>query len=222
MKRVLEPELMEDEEQARAYATADFEDAHAGFVTHFRKRFRDSDVGPTVLDLGCGPGDISIRFARAYPSCTVHGVDGSRAMLRQGETMLEAAKDVRDRVRLIHGMLPGARLPREKYDTVISNSLLHHLPDPDVLWSAVRSHATPGHAIFVMDLVRPESIEQAHGLVDQYSAGEPDVLRRDFYNSLLAAFETDEVMEQLAKADLGFLAVEKITDRHLIVFGLSP
>lgn len=222
MKRILEPELMEDDEQARAYAAADFEDAHAGFVAHFREVFPNFDTDRYVLDLGCGPGDISIRFARAYPSCTVHGVDGSDAMLRYGQSRLDADADVRERVLLINGMLPGAALPRAKYDAVISNSLLHHLPDPDALWSTVRAHATKDHPIFVMDLCRPESTEQANDLVNQYATGEPEVLRKDFYNSLLAAFELDEVVEQIAKADLRNLSVERITDRHLIVHGLAP
>ena len=222
MKRVLEPQLMEDDEQARAYAQADFEEAHNSFVERFRTIFRGRNIGPHVLDLGCGPGDISIRFARAFPESTVDGVDGSPAMLQHGEGLLEAAGGIASRVHLMRGMLPGARLPRRKYDVVISNSLLHHLPDPQVLWNTVAEYATRGCPVFVMDLLRPTSIEQANAFVEEYAAREPDVLKRDFYNSLLAAFEIDEVRDQLEKANLAALSVEQISDRHLIVAGSAP
>jgi ubiquinone/menaquinone biosynthesis C-methylase UbiE len=35
-----------------------------------------------VLDLGCGPADVTIRFAKANPGYKFHGVDGSAAMLK--------------------------------------------------------------------------------------------------------------------------------------------
>ena len=70
-----------------------------------------------------------------------------------------------------------------------------------------------------MDLLRPDTIEEAQRLRDLYVKYEPEILQRDFYNSLLAAFEVDEVREQLAKEDLSNLDVLQVTDRHLIVFG---
>ena len=70
-----------------------------------------------------------------------------------------------------------------------------------------------------MDLLRPETIEEAVKLKALYVRGEPEVLQKDFYNSLLAAFEIDEVREQLSQAGLGKLEVQQITDRHIIVFG---
>lgn len=213
---------MDDEAQARAYAEADFEDAHESFVDHFRRVFGDKSAGQFALDLGCGPGDIAIRFARAHPSCTVHGVDGSEAMLLCGKKYLAAARDVSARVQLIHGMLPGALLPRAKYDTIISNSLLHHLPDPQVLWSTIRRHAVTGAPIFVMDLVRPSSVERAKELVSMHVRDEPEILRRDFFNSLLAAFDLDEVRSQLDEAGLAKFVIEQISDRHLIVAGRAP
>ena len=222
MKRILEPELMTDDEQARAYTEADFEDAHKGFVAHFERAFAGMAIGPLVLDLGCGPGDISIRVAEAHPECVVHGVDGSEAMLRYSEALLDRTPGVRSRVQFVHGMLPGARLPNPMYDTIVSNSLLHHLPDPHVLWKAVRMYGKSGAPVFVMDLRRPDSIETAEGLVATYSADEPEVLRRDFYNSLLAAFEINEVEEQLSDAGLDGFSVEPITDRHMIVAGRAP
>jgi SAM-dependent methyltransferase len=220
MKRTPEPELMDDAAQAAAYAAADFESAHSQFVKLFDDVFSEDDLAGAVLDLGCGPGDIALRFARAFPACTVHGVDGAQAMIDAGQPYLEAATpDVRRRVRLVHGRLPEAAPPRDAYDAVISNSLLHHLHAPAVLWQAVRAYAAPHAPVFVMDLRRPPSEEAVGALMQTYAADEPDVLRRDFRHSLHAAFTPDEVRAQLRDARLDHFGVRAIGDRHLIVYG---
>jgi hypothetical protein len=105
---------------------------------------------------------------------------------------------------------------------VISNSLLHHLSDPQVLWRAVADDAAPGAAVFIMDLRRPDTREQAGRLVQEYSGNEPDVLRRDFLNSLLAAYRPEEIAAQLARANLSCLLVETVGDRHVVVHGQLP
>jgi hypothetical protein len=84
----------------------------------------------------------------------------------------------------------------------------------------VRESGAPGARVLVMDLMRPASEAAAQALVDEYAANEPEVLRRDFYNSLLAAFEPAEVRAQLEAANLGHFAVEAVSDRHLLVRGL--
>jgi SAM-dependent methyltransferase len=218
MERIPEPELMNEAEQAAAYACADFEQPHARFIELFRETFPDAAVAGAVLDLGCGPGDITIRFVHAFPRCEVHGVDGAAAMLAHGLRRVER-EGLGGRVRLIEGYLPGAALPRDGYDTVISNSLLHHLRDPMVLWETLKQYANPGARVFIMDLLRPADREQAQALVDEYAAGEPDILRHDFFHSLLAAYRIDEVNDQLRRAGLAGLAVEQISDRHLLVHG---
>src|SRR5581483_1171093 len=78
--RVPERELMDGVEQARAYADADFSEPHDRFVALFRARFPDA-VPRRVLDLGCGPCDVTRRFARGHPGCAITALDGSRAML---------------------------------------------------------------------------------------------------------------------------------------------
>ena len=70
MKRIPEPELMDDPEQARAYALADFSEPHQAFIDHFARCF-PRHRPRRVLDLGCGPADVTIRFARAYPDCVI-------------------------------------------------------------------------------------------------------------------------------------------------------
>jgi len=65
-----------------------------------------------------------------------------------------------------------------------------------------------------------ESPEVAQAIVDQYTANEPDILRRDFYNSLLAAFTEDEVGSQLARMNLTRLLIDIPDDRHWVVGGI--
>jgi len=93
------------------------------------------------------------------------------------------------------------------------------LPDPQVLWNSVRALAAPGAAVQVMDLMRPETESDASRLVDLYAEGAPEILRDDFYNSLLAAYTIDEVREQLSQAGLGRLRIDAASDRHWIVSG---
>ncbi|OOG23358.1 SAM-dependent methyltransferase [Thioalkalivibrio denitrificans] len=218
MDRIPEPELMLDPEQARAYAEADFAEPHGHFIELFRETFPQLEIEGPVLDLGCGPGDVAMRFARAFPAAEVDGIDGAPAMLAEGKRLL-AGSGLETRVRLIQACLPGDVPPRPHYRGVISNSLLHHLHDPAVLWNAVDQYTEPGGFVFVMDLMRPDSRETAEALVAQYAASEPDVLQRDFFNSLLAAFTPDEVRVQLARSGLGDLGVRAVSDRHLLVSG---
>lgn len=217
MDRVLEPELMEDEAQVLAYAGADFAEENQGFVDRFREYFPDFSDGQ-IFDLGCGPGDIAIRMARALPMCRVTGVDASAPMIRLAEEAVAQA-----------GLFPRVSFRCERFqdvaganqaDAAISNSLLHHVPNPLQFWNKLRLLVKPGSPVLVMDLLRPDSPEAAQAIVDQYAGNEPDVLRRDFYNSLLAAFTEDEIGAQLAQMNLTRLLIDVPDDRHWVVGGI--
>jgi SAM-dependent methyltransferase len=216
MKRIPEPELMEDPVQAAAYALADFEEPHGMFIKTFRERFPGIDIRGNVLDLGCGPADITIRFARAYPGCHLYAVDGAMAMLNEGKSRV-ASEGLENRIELIQGVLPQLILPAYEYQAIISNSLLHHLHDPACLWDSVKKYSCRDTVIFIMDLMRPDNATEAGKLVNTYAAQEPDILKRDFYNSLCAAFTPAEVAFQLRTAKLVHLKIEVISDRHLII-----
>lgn len=221
MQRVLEPELMDEFEQARAYALADFAEPNERFVTYIAEQFPELDAG-AILDLGCGPGDIVLRLAARFSRLEVHGLDGSAAMLDFGRARLAELPQLAHRVQFVEGILPGATLPRQRYDAIISNSLLHHLHDPRVLWDSIRESAVPAAPVIVMDLYRPESTEAARAIVEHYSGSEPEVLKQDFFNSLCAAFEPDEVRQQLQDSGLSGLDVRTVSDRHLLISGRLP
>ncbi|MEA3410737.1 MAG: class I SAM-dependent methyltransferase [Pseudomonadota bacterium] len=222
MERIPEPELMDEPQQALAYARADFDSAHSEIMDHYPRLFPDGAAARRVLDLGCGTGDISVRIARLCPGARIDAVDGAEAMLDHARTLREAT-GLAGRIDLIHERLPSERLADGRYDTVISNSLLHHLHDPGVLWSTVRRAGAAGARVFVADLTRPENEDSARELVERYTEGEPDILRHDFFHSLLAAFTPKEIDAQLRESGLqDVLQVTRITDRHIVVYGRLP
>jgi 2-polyprenyl-3-methyl-5-hydroxy-6-metoxy-1,4-benzoquinol methylase len=217
MDRILEPELMDDPAQALVYAQADFEQENQGFVDRFREYFPEFTAGH-ILDLGCGPGDIPVRFARALSSCRITAVDASEPMVRLAEEAVrEAGLSNRITFRCERFQdLAGVSI----VDAAISNSLLHHVPNPLQFWHKLRLAVKPGSPVLVMDLLRPESPEEAQAIVDRYASGAPDILRRDFYNSLLAAFTEDEIGAQLARMNLTRLLIDVVDDRHWVVSGI--
>ena len=221
MKRRPEPELMDSEAQTLAYAEADFNEANSLFTDKFAENFSQLPVNGRMADLGCGPGDIAIRMANAYPGWTVTGLDAGENMLKRARERLDLESDS-SRVSFRLAYLPDDSLERRAWDAVISNSLLHHLPDPQVLWASVVQLGAPGAAVQVMDLKRPETETDAQRLVDEYAADAPDILREDFYNSLLAAYTTLEVATQLVNAGLDHLSIDTASDRHWIVSGRLP
>ena len=216
MERTPEPELMDDVVQAQAYAAADFSRENQDFVNLFREYFPDWTAGH-VIDLGCGPADIPIRFARSYPGAQITAVDASGPMIALAE---EAVKEsgLADRIRLRCERFQQLTLD-EPGDAALSNSLLHHLPNPLQFWYRLKQLVKPGSAVLVMDLLRPQSDEAAQAIVEQYAAGEQPILKRDFCHSLLAAYTEDEVAAQLAEMNLSRLLIDVPDDRHWVVGG---
>jgi 2-polyprenyl-3-methyl-5-hydroxy-6-metoxy-1,4-benzoquinol methylase len=210
---------MDTPEQAAAYSEGDFSEAHQWFADEVARRFPELREGTGVLvDLGCGPADVTVRLARACPGWTITGIDGATEMLRLGHARL-AREGLADRISLEARHLGRDSLLGRRFDALVSNSLLHHLADPQVLWAPVAACLPPGAPIAVMDLRRPAGAAELDELVARYTTSEPPVLQDDFRNSLHAAYRPDEVTDQLQAAGLGHLAVEVVSDRHLLVTG---
>lgn len=220
LARTPEPELMDSEAQVDAYASADFSTSNQWFVDQLVERFQPRPERGDLVDLGCGPGDICIRVAHALPAWQIEGVDAGANMLATARRVV-AQSGLEKRIQFTLARLPDTALDTRAFDCVVSNSLLHHLPDPDTLWRAVRQVAAPGAWVQVMDLDRPETAEQADALVELHSGDEPEVLKADFRNSLHAAWRVGEVREQLDRAGLS-LDCEKVSDRHWLVSGRIP
>ena len=216
MERTPEPELMDEAEQALAYADTDFSEVNQGLVERFCATFPDWRRG-RLLDLGSGPGEVALRFARALPEVRVDALDGSQAMLALGRARVSPAP-CGERVNFVRVYLPDLPFAPAVHDAIFSNSLLHHLADPRSLWEALAHCARPEAPLLVCDLFRPESEARAREIVAAEAAEEAPILQEDFFRSLLAAYSLEEVRAQIQASGLR-LEVEAISDRHLMAWG---
>jgi trans-aconitate 2-methyltransferase len=189
----------------------------AGFSSH------DTPQMLRIVDLGCGPGNISFRLARACPHATVLGLDGSGPMLAIAMERLRAEPALEGRLSFRFGRLPLAPAELEAlgggFDLLVSNSLLHHLADPQVLWGALAGLAAPGAWLVLRDLRRPDSPAAVAELLARHAASASPQLRHDFEASLRAAFRLEEVGEQLRVRGLSALRLAEWEDRYLDVWG---
>ena len=219
MERTPEPELMDEQEQAAAYAAEDWSESHGKIPRYFRDRFAQF-TGGCVLDLGCGTADVTIRFVKAFPEVTAIGVDGSEAMLGFGRRAVrEAGLD--PRITLENRYLPDAELETRKFDAVICNSLLHHFADPIALWRTAARCGKPGAPVLLIDLLRPSDHETAVQLVNKHAKDALPLLQRDFIASLHAAYTADEVRQQLRAAGLSSFRVDEVDELHFAGWGLA-
>jgi cyclopropane fatty-acyl-phospholipid synthase-like methyltransferase len=217
MTRTPEPELMTEEEQAGAYAAANFAEINEPIAAWFQKRFPLAH-NAQLLDIGCGTADMTIRLVGAYPGTTGVGIDGSDAMLSHGRNLVSKA-GLTSRISLEVRYFPDAALEATRFDAVTANNLLHHIGDPVTFWRALLRCANPGAPVMVADLRRPKDLDTVDKLVEQYAWRALPPLRRDFYNSLLAAYTIGEVREQLGEAGLTTFEVEEVGPMHLIAWG---
>lgn len=214
---MLEPELMDQFDEVEAYAAADFREVNARFASHVMELAGERST-LDVLDIGCGPAEATIAITVARPGWRVVGVDASEPMLAIARERAAAAKCG---LNVSFQLADAKALPTSlgQFDLVISNSLLHHLPDPAGLWHSIKRIARSGTTVFLRDLARPTDNAAARRIVETHAGKESALLKDEFHRSLLAAFTPEEVRDQLRAAGLATLVVERSSDRHLDVTG---
>lgn len=229
MFRVPEPELMNCDSQVKAYADADFSRSDDSLI--FRLNNHLSTLGKPIkgssfiVDLGCGPGNITERLARTWPKATVLGIDGSEAMLSVANSRKKLHNNFSTYKNLSYLNLNISSLSNlstnlgQTPDLIVSNSFLHHLHDPHSLWKTVRNLSVSGTVNFHRDLRRPSTSKQAIDLQKKYLSDSPEILIRDYLASLHAAFTVPEVEQQLIEQGLDSLKVFPVEDRYLEVIG---
>jgi ubiquinone/menaquinone biosynthesis C-methylase UbiE len=166
-----------------------------------------------ILDLGTGTAQIPIELCRQFADCRVMAADAAVSMLEVARYNIEV-NSLTERIELAH--VDAKKLPfgNQMFDVVMSNSIVHHIPEPvEVLREAVRVTRAGGQ-LFFRDLLRPESEERLRQLVEIYTAGANDHQRQMFAESLHAALSLDEIRELVVSLGFSANGVQQTTDRH--------
>lgn len=217
LQRQPEPEVMDLAAEADAYAAADFAQVNQAFVERLVELAGDRP-GAKALDLGTGPADIPIRLARLRPGWRIVAADASAPMLEHARKLVRQAR-LTEVVELVLVDAKATAFAPHSFDVIFSNSILHHITDAASLWAEVKRLARRGAVVLFRDLARPASAEAAREIVKKYAGDATELLREEYYRSLLAAYTADEVRAQIEQAGLGALNVAMVSDRHLDVFG---
>jgi ubiquinone/menaquinone biosynthesis C-methylase UbiE len=210
VQRVLEPEVMDTAEEAEAYDAMDHSAPNEAFV----QRLLDLGACGRVLDVGCGPGHIALLLVTVRADLEVLGVDLSGHMLRiAGEHRAVSAHATR--VRFEKADAKSLPYADAALDTVCSNTILHHIPDPVPFLRECGRVLKPGGAFLVRDLFRPPTPEAADALVRQHAGDETPRARELFRASLGAALTLNELRTAARAAGLVGMEVVVDTDRHM-------
>ena len=225
MDRVQEPELMDSLEQSEAYAEADFSVSEEALVNGLGKYLQTikKDVHPNnlIVDLGCGPGNISEKLTLRWPLAHILGIDGSLEMLKIARKRRQNRSSLSYELASIKSIIKKREEFNVNADIVVSNSVLHHVHKPSEFWNALKVLSGKNVVHYHRDLKRPDSIEDAIYLQERYLPNAPEVLKKDFLASLCASFTSQEVKEQLNRLGLNTLRVSDSEEYHLEVFGIA-
>jgi ubiquinone/menaquinone biosynthesis C-methylase UbiE len=220
--RVLEPEIMDTAEDARDYDAMDHLVVNEAFCEDFVKAIEGESI-LELLDVGTGTARIPIALCTHVAGANFIGIDLAESMLAVGRENVNAA-GLGERITLEARDAKQTHWPHGQFDAVMSNSIVHHIPEPiDALaemWRLVRE----GGVLFIRDLRRPIDVEELARLVTRHggapSSNDPKLVasharqKRLFAASLHAALSTDEVQVLAARIGIDADAISATGDRH--------
>jgi ubiquinone/menaquinone biosynthesis C-methylase UbiE len=210
LPRVLEPEVMDSAEEARDYDAMDHSQVNRVFVADFLSFWTGAG---TVLDVGAGTAQIPIELCRRHATVTVVAIDLAEQMLRVGEENVRRA-GLSERIALKCCDAKALPWPAGAFAAVMSNSIVHHIPEPFLVLKEMARVAGPGGALFVRDLLRPKTDAEIKQLVNAYAGNANDHQRQMFEDSLRAALTLEEIRELIQKLGFEPASVVQTTDRH--------
>ena len=218
--RQLEPEVMDSAAEASGYDAMDHREVNQRFVADFLAAVARSPESHymAILDLGTGTAQIPLELCRQHAGARVLAVDAAAHMLTVAAANIarcqQAAGRRRPQIELL--LADAKRLPLAdgSCSAVISNSIVHHIPEPRQVFAEAVRVLVPGGLLLVRDLLRPDSDAQVRQLVDLYAAGANEHQRQMFDDSLRAALSLAEIRALVRDLGCEEADVLATSDRH--------
>ncbi|MDC3168149.1 class I SAM-dependent methyltransferase [Prochlorococcus sp. AH-716-D22] len=229
MERTVEPELMESKDQVISYAKSDFSEGEYKLINQIKYYLNKNNIflnkQELIVDLGCGPGNISEKLAIKWPNATVVGIDGSKEMIRIAELNKNKSSN-RNRfknLRYICADIKNLKLSdissEKNISLLVSNSLIHHITYLDDFFNCIKRLSSNLTINFHKDLKRPIDEELAQELKEKCAEKYNDILTNDYYASLKASYNLKELKNFIFENKFYSLEVFEEGDQYLIIYG---
>ena len=229
MDREPEPELMNKKSQVKAYCAADFSLGEINLIKFISNYLKINNINLSrndlIVDLGCGPGNISEKLSERWPEVNVLGIDGSQEMIREAESRIFRSEII-NKYRNLNYLCSDIRkiysheiFSRKEITLLVSNSFIHHIIDLDNFFKFIINLSDKETINFHKDLIRPKDQETALKLRDKCSQKFSSILTNDYYASLKASYRKNEVQEKILELNLNSMNVIEETEEYLIVYG---
>ncbi|MEP7054374.1 MAG: trans-aconitate 2-methyltransferase [Actinomycetota bacterium] len=98
-----------------------------------------AEAPKTVVDLGCGPGNMTVTLAQRWPTATVEGIDSSAEMIDRANTDFGKTERVSFALGDIRSWAPA-----HPVDVLVSNATLQWVPGHLELLPALLAAVRPG------------------------------------------------------------------------------
>ena len=229
MERVPEPELMEEKEQVISYDQDDLSEGEVNLINQINHYLLRKNISlnekDLIVDLGCGPGNISEKLAIKWPNTEVVGIDGSKEMILRADHNKEIStrKKNLENLRYLCSDIKDINstnfLFNKEISLLVSNSLIHHITHLEDFFNTIRSFSGNKTINFHKDLKRPLDEKSAQELKLQCSTKYNEILTNDYYASLRASYTFKELKNFTLENDLSSLEVFEDGDKYLIVYG---
>ena len=229
MERTVEPELMESENQVSSYAMADFSEGENNFINQINYYLIKNNINlnkqELIVDLGCGPGNISEKLSLKWPNATVVGIDGSKEMIRIAELNKNKSsnRNLLKNLRYICADIKNIKVSeinlKKNITLLVSNSLIHHITYLGDFFNCIERLSSNQTINFHKDLKRPDNEKLALELKEKCSEKYNEILTNDYYASLKASYNLKELKNFFFENKLFSLEVFEEGDQYLVIYG---
>ena len=229
MERTVEPELMEREDQVDSYAKADFSEGENNLISQINHYLIKNNIHlnekELIVDLGCGPGNISEKLSIKWPKAIVVGIDGSQEMIRIAKSNKNNSLN-QSRLKNLSYICADIKSLKsseinfgKNISLLVSNSLIHHITYLDDFFNSIERLSSNLTINFHKDLKRPKDEKSALNLKEECRKKYNDILTHDYYASLKASYTAKEIKSFIFENKLSSLEVFEEDNQYLVIYG---